>query len=329
MLGRARWSPIAGLVAALVATGCSAPANAPSPSPKATAASDATDPHGLSAPATASGRPTPSPSAGPTPAVVIAAGDIADCGLDGDERTAAIVEPMDGTVLTLGDHAYPDGTAAQFAECYDPSWGRFAERTRPALGNHDYHTDAAAPYFAYFGAAAGTLGEGWYSFDLGEWHIVALNSNCQLVGCTADSPQGRWLADDLAGTSARCALAYMHHPRWSTSTYGDQGQLAPLWSLLHDAGADVVLSGHAHVYERFAPVDANGAADLEQGTRQFVVGTGGRSLYQFGEARPTLESRSNASFGVLRLTLHADSYEWEFIPVDDGAFTDAGSAECS
>ena len=259
---------------------------------------------------------------------MLAAGDIASCEVDTDERTGEILGGLEGTVLTLGDHAYPDGTAAEFAECYEPSWGRFLDRTRPVLGNHDYHTDLAAPYFAYFGAAAGTSGEGWYSFDLGEWHVVALNSNCELVGCSADSPQGRWLAADLAESGARCTLAFWHHPRFSSGPDGDIPKMAELWRILYEAGADVVLSGHAHQYERLAPMDPSGVVDPERGVRQFVVGTGGRSLYAFGPVNPASEVRSNASFGVLKLTLRPDGYDWEFLPVDAGGFTDSGSAGC-
>ena len=263
---------------------------------------------------------------------MVAAGDLATCDADTDERTAelagGIVAEHDATIVTLGDHAYPDGTAAQWEGCYGPSWGRFATRTHPVLGNHDYHTDLAAPYFAYFGEAAGTPGEGWYSLEIGGWHVVALNSNCELVGCDADSPQGRWLAEDLAASDAACTLALFHHPRWSSGPEGDQGKVAELWRLLHAGGADVALSAHAHQYERLAPMDGAGGVHQEGGLRQFVVGTGGRSLYPFGAVNPGSEIRSDASFGVLELTLRPDGYDWEFVPVDDGGFTDSGSGSC-
>jgi acid phosphatase type 7 len=259
---------------------------------------------------------------------VLAAGDLAACDVTTDDAVADLVASLDGTVLTLGDHAYPNGTAAEFDSCYGPSWGRVRDRTRPVLGNHDYHTDLAAPYFDYFGPAAGTRGEGWYSFDVGAWHLVALNSNCELVGCSRDSRQGAWLAADLQAHRARCTLAFLHHPRWSSGPEGDQPKVGELWALLHEGGADVVVSGHAHVYERLAPMDADGAVDLEGGVRQFVVGTGGGSLYGFGAVHPASEVRSNTSYGVLQLTLRPDGYDWEFLPTDAGGFTDAGSAEC-
>ena len=284
---------------------------------------------------TSSARTTASPSGAPTttpgptaPPVVVAAGDLATCDATTDEMTAELVAGLEGTVLTLGDHAYPNGTAAEFANCYGPSWGRFVDRTRPVLGNHDYHTDLAAPYFAYFGPAAGTPGEGWYSFDVGEWHVVALNSNCELVGCSADSPQGAWLAADLAANPTRCTLALMHHPRWSSGPEGDQAKVAALFEILYEAGADVVLSGHAHMYERLAPMDPDGVADPQRGVRQFVAGTGGRSLYGFGPINPNSEVRSNASFGVLRLVLRPAAYDWEFLPAGDGTFRDADSDDC-
>lgn len=268
---------------------------------------------------------TPSPTA---PPVVLAAGDLAICQASTDDATAELVTGLDGTVLTLGDHAYANGTAVEFAECYAPTWGRFLDRTRPVLGNHDYHTDLGAPYFAYFGAAAGTPGEGWYSFDLGAWHLVALNSNCELVGCSRDSAQGQWLAADLAARPTHCTLAFMHHPRWSSGPEGDQAKVAELWTILVEGGADVVLSGHAHVYERLAPVDEAGMVDTERGVRQFVVGTGGRSLYGFGPINPASEVRANTSYGVLKLVLHEDRYDWEFLPTDAGGFTDSGSGTC-
>jgi acid phosphatase type 7 len=277
-----------------------------------------------------SGSPSASPS--PAPAVVVAAGDLATCETDTDDGTAALAAALvaehDATVLTLGDHAYPDGTEAEFAQCYAPSWGQLLPRTRPTLGNHDYHTALGAPYFAYFGDAAGTPGDGWYSFDLGDWHVVSLNSNCELVGCSVDSPQGQWLQEDLAASERGCTLAFFHHPRWSSGPEGDQAKVAELWRLLVEGGADVAVSGHAHQYERLAPTDAAGAIDAERGIRQFVVGTGGRSLYGFGPINPASEVRSNTSYGVLKLVLRPDGYDWEFVPTEPGEFTDAGAGSC-
>jgi hypothetical protein len=271
---------------------------------------------------------------GPT---LIAVGDIADCAEPGDEATAALVRRIDGTVATLGDHAYPSGSQQQFAECYDPSWGTVKTRTRPAPGNHDYETRNANGYFAYFGGAAGDPGRGYYSYDLGAWHIIVLNSNCDAVGgCEAGSSQGQWLRADLAAHPASCTLAYWHHPLFSSGKeHGGEEAMRPAWEMLYQAGADVVLAGHEHNYERFAPQDPNGQLDAQRGIRQFVVGTGGKSLYGFGRPLRTSEVRSAESFGVLGLTLRPNGYDWAFIPTGarggnrgDSRVIDDGSGDC-
>jgi hypothetical protein len=232
-------------------------------------------------------------------------------------------------VFTLGDNAYDSGTPEQFARCYEPTWGRFKKRTRPAVGNHDYRSLAAAPYFAYFGEAAGDPKKGYYSYDLGAWHVVVVNSNCgEIGGCRRGSPQEKWLREDLAAHPALCTLAMWHHPRFSSALHGDDPRMRDIWKALYDAGAEVVLSGHDHDYERFAPVDANGRADAEHGMRQIVAGTGGRHLYNWGLIHPTSEVRNNQTFGVLKLTLHPASYDWEFLPAAGSTFTDSGSSKC-
>lgn len=263
-------------------------------------------------------------------ATLIAAGDIASCTSDGDSQTAALIATVPGTVATLGDNAYPLGLPGQFAECYAPTWGAFKDRTRPAPGNHDYAVPGAPGYYGYFGAAAGQPGKGYYSYELGAWHIVAINSNCAAIGgCGNGSPQQRWLRADLAAHPATCTLAYWHHPRFSSGAeHGDDPAMTDIWQTLQDAGADVVLSGHDHDYERFAPQDAAGAADPAHGIREFVVGTGGASYYPFGPREANTEARNNTAFGVLVLTLRPDSYRWRFVPVADGAFTDQGSGAC-
>jgi hypothetical protein len=275
--------------------------------------------------------PTPSPSPSPSaqPLVVLAAGDIAACDSVGDEATAELLDILEGMVITLGDNVYPDGTAAEFADCYDPSWGRHLDRTRPSAGNHDYETEAAAAYFAYFGATAGTPGEGWYSYNLGAWRVLVLNSNCdEIGGCGPDSPQAAWLRADLAAHPTDCTLAYWHHPRWSSGEpHGSDPRTDALWRTLHEAGADLVLTAHDHLYERFVPMDATGSA-ADPGMVAFVVGTGGRSLYEFATALPTSAARDNSTYGVLQLTLHPDAYDWEFVPASDTGFTDAGSTDC-
>lgn len=264
--------------------------------------------------------------------VLIAAGDISNCNRTEDEATAQLLDNIPGTLVTLGDNAYPDGTLTQFNDCYGPSWGRHKARTRPAPGNHDYHTPGAAGYYSYFGAAASPLDsnctsncKGYYSYDLGAWHIIALNSEINLA---AGSAQELWLRADLASHQNVCTLAYWHKPRFSSGLHGNNSGVQPLWQALYDYGADVVLNGHDHAYERFAPQNPNGQADLAQGIRQFVVGTGGAGLYTFPIIRPNSEVRNNKSWGVLKITLHPTSYNWEFTPIAGQSFTDVGSAYC-
>jgi acid phosphatase type 7 len=262
--------------------------------------------------------------------VLVGAGDIADCKvLSPAARTAVLLDHIEGTVFTLGDDAYESGTPREFAECYGPTWGRHKARTRPVVGNHEYETSFARGYYDYFGAAAGDPTKGYYSYDLGAWHVVVINSNCgQVGGCGAESPQVAWLREDLAKHPAPCTAAMWHHPRYSSAEHGDDRTMRTIWQTLYDANADVVLSGHDHDYERFAPQDADSKADPSRGIRQFVVGTGGRELYPWKHADPNSEVKNNQTFGVLRLTLHADGYDWEFIPVDDQTFRDHGSAKC-
>jgi hypothetical protein len=256
--------------------------------------------------------------------VVLAAGDIADCNSSGDEATAALLDANEGTIVTLGDNAYENGTPQEFEQCYEPTWGRHKARTRPSPGNHEYNTPEAAGYFGYFGAAAGDPAKGYYSFDLGAWHIVSLNSERDTG---AAGGQVAWLRADLAATSADCVLAYSHRPRWTRGRYVDDAAMAPLWDVLYDAGADVVLAGHDHNYQRYPKFNTAGLPD-ESGVRSFVVGTGGRHRYSLvpDERR---EAGSDATWGVLKLTLHATSYDWQFVPVAGTSYDDSGSAACS
>jgi hypothetical protein len=271
--------------------------------------------------------------------LVAAAGDIA-CAPQG-ERPCAHAATADllqrtgpAAVLALGDQAYEDGTLDEYRALFDPTWGRFREILHPVPGNHDYHTPGAGGYFDYFngpGAAfgrAGARGSGWYSFDVGTWHVVALNSNCDKVGgCHAGSPQEHWLRADLAAHPAGCTLAFWHHPRFSSGPHGEAPEVQPLWQALEEAGADVVLSGHDHDYERFAPQTAAGLRDPARGLRQFVAGTGGRELRPISRSAPNSEVHDTTSFGVLLMTLAPSGYEWRFAPAV-GAFTDGGSAAC-
>jgi hypothetical protein len=269
------------------------------------------------------------PPATAAEAYLVAAGDIAGCPGTGDAATAALVALSPGTVATLGDNAYSGGTARQFANCYGPTWGQFKDRTRPSLGNHEYGTAGAAGYFEYFGAAAGAPGQGWYSYDLGDWHVVVLNSNCAQVACGPGSEQDRWLRADLAASTQECTLAYWHHPRFSSDAqHGDNAAVAPFWDALYEYGADLVLGGHAHVYERFRPQDPLGRSDPDFGIRQIVVGTGGRNHYGFSGVKAHSLVRNGDTFGVLQLTLRDGSYDWRFLPEAGKTFTDSGTSAC-
>jgi hypothetical protein len=262
---------------------------------------------------------------------VVAAGDIADCGSDGLQfpdafRTARLIAPTDTLVLTLGDNTYPVGAATEFADCFQATWGGFKERIRPSPGNHDYMTTDASAYFDYFGAAAGPDRRGYYSFDAGGWHFISLNSNADAV---LGSAQYAWLTADLAANSdTLCTLAYWHHPVFSSGPHGNDRRMADAFHLLHASGAEIVLVGHDHVYERFAPQDAAGNADPERGVRSFTVGTGGARLYSLRKPQPNSEVRDASTHGVLRLTLSSNGYRWAFVPVLDSAPRDEGAADC-
>ena len=275
----------------------------------------------------ASARPSPDPE--PT-AVLVGAGDIVDCrDLTGAEATAKLFDQISGTVMAVGDLAYPDGSKENF-QCYDKTWGRARSRTRPSPGNHEFHAAGATPYFEYFGAAAGDPKTGYYSYDLGSWHIIVLNSECKDVGgCEAGSPQEKWLRADLASHPVACTLAYWHKPLFSSgSAHGNDLTVKPLWDALYDANADVIINGHDHDYERFAPQTPDGAPDSLRGIREFVVGTGGKSHRPFTAPKPNSEVRDAMAFGVLKLTLKANSYDWQFIPEEGKTFTDSGSGAC-
>ena len=275
--------------------------------------------------------PTPEPTPTPPPAagdVLVGAGDIASCGLTTDSATAKLVAGIGGTVFTAGDNAYETGSAADYANCYQPTWGAFFDRTFPVPGNHEYETSAASGYFSYFGGRAGPVGAGWYAYDMGSWRIYALNSNCFVVGCDAGGAQERWLREDLAANPRACVLAYWHHPRFSSGQHGNDAEVAPLWDALYEAGAEVIVNGHDHDYERFAPQTPSAAANSSGGIRQFVVGTGGASLRGFGTVRANSQVRNSSTHGVLKLTLDTGSYAWQFVPIAGKSFTDAGTATC-
>jgi acid phosphatase type 7 len=263
-------------------------------------------------------------------AVLVGAGDIADCkDLSGAKATAKLLEKIPGTVMAVGDLAYPDGTKENF-ECYDKTWGRAKSRTHPAPGNHEFHSSGATPYFEYFGAAAGDPKTGYYSYELGTWHIIVLNSECKDIGgCNAGSAQEKWLRADLAAHPTACTLAYWHKPLFSSgNAHGNDPVVKPFWQALYDANAEIVINGHDHDYERFALQNSDGAADPARGIREFVVGTGGRSHRPFATPKPNSEFRNADAYGVLKLTLKPKSYDWEFIPEAGKSFTDSGTGTC-
>jgi hypothetical protein len=278
-----------------------------------------------------SGPVDPSP---PLPAeTILVAGNIATCGTTNDEATASILDTIPGTIFTLGDNAFPDGTVDAYTGCYEPSWGRHKARTWASLGNHEYRTGTAAPYFDYFGDRAGPRDLGYYSLNLGNWHIIVLNINDVTVNDTtpfAGSAQDQWLQADLAKHKQRCALAITHNPRFfSSDTVGwtSSAYVTDVWRRLYDAGVDVVLAGQQHDYERMAPMTPNGVPDNAAGIREFNVGTGGESTETMIAIADHSEARSDA-FGVLKLTLDAGSYSWEFVPVTAGQFSDSGTGSC-
>jgi hypothetical protein len=285
-----------------------------------------------------------------TAAVVVGAGDIASSGSTGDEATAQLLGNITegntkGTVLALGDNAYEEGSLAQYNTYYDPTWGDYKTRTRPAVGNHEYRTGPYPPgasgYFDYFGTeAAGERDKGYYSYDQGAWHIVVLNSECLYwPDGSKDGPSGcsslrqanmiEWLKGDLdAHSTTACTLAYFHQPRFSSGNGGNALETRPIWAALYAANADVVLSAHDHIYERFAPQTPDGTFNTARGIREFVVGTGGKNHGGIGTIKANSKVRNTTTFGVLKLTLNATSYSWKFVPVAGKTFTDSGTTSC-
>jgi len=264
-------------------------------------------------------------------AILVGAGDIADCAdLSGAEATAKLLEAIPGQVFTAGDNAYPAGTKEQFDQCYDKTWGRVKSRTRPSVGNHEFHSGGATPYFDYFGSAAGDPSNGYYSYELGYWHIVVLNSECAEVGgCGTGSRQEKWLRADLASHPAACTLAYWHKPLFSSGgKHGNDPEMKSFWQDLYAVKAAIVINGHDHDYERFAPQNPDGKLEAARGVREIVAGTGGKNHRPFGKPLATSEVRNADTFGVLKLTLRPKSYEWEFLPEAGKTFHDSGSGLC-
>ena len=256
--------------------------------------------------------------------VLVGAGDIAKDG-GGAAQTAKLLDRIPGTVFTTGDNAYPNGSSSDYSGNYERTWGRHKARTRPSPGNHEYNTSGASPYYKYFGANAGPSGRGYYSYDIGDWHIISLNSN---IDMSAGSAQERWLRADLAANNKECTLAYWHHPRFSSGTHGSSTASKALWQALYEAGAEVVVVGHDHNYQRFAPQTADGKKDLQRGIREFVAGTGGASHYTFASPIANTEAYNVDTYGVLKLTLGPGTYSWDFIPVDGKSYANRGSGTC-
>jgi acid phosphatase type 7 len=293
-------------------TATSTPALTQSPVPSAATSTPTSNP-------TATRTPTSAPTSSDS-AVLVGAGDITNCSRTQDEQTAQLLDKIPGTVFTAGDNAYVNGTYTEYLNCYDPTWGRHKSRTNPSPGNHDYLTSGAAGYFQYFNNIPS-----YYAYDLGAWRIYSLNSE---IGVSLSSAQVAWLADDLSANPRQCVLAYWHKPRWSSgSNHGDNMNMQAIWQLLYDAGAELVLNGHEHHYERFSEMNGSGAA-VSQGLREIVVGTGGASLYPFGSPKAASQVRNNNSYGVLKLTLHPNGYDWQFVPAGTATFTDTGSDTC-
>lgn len=252
-------------------------------------------------------------------AVLVGAGDISKCDHSGDTRTAKLLQSIPGTVFTTGDNVYDSGTLAEYLRCYEPTWGQYKARTMPVPGNHEYVTNGAAGYFSYFNVPE------YYAYDRGAWRIYALNSE---IDTSAQSEQAKWLQADLAQNPRSCVMAYWHRARWSSGKHhGSDSKMQVIWDILYDANAELVVTGHEHHYERFAPMDKNGNA-VSVGLQAFVVGTGGANKYPFGNILPASQARNDNTYGVIKLTLHPTMYEWEFIPVEGGTFTDRGSQGC-
>jgi acid phosphatase type 7 len=327
--------------AVLLFGGQSLPAGPPEPGPSSPGAVALPAPSGPSAapPTTRPSRATPARPARlgvgagaaglAQVATILAAGDIATCKHADDEATARLLERLSGTIVAVGDLAYPEGSAAAFRKCYGPSWGSFAARTRPVIGNHEYLGSVAA-YLEYFDGRGPMPGRTWYAFDVGPWRAYVLDSDCtESGGCGVRSPEGRWLAADLAANPRTCSIAFMHHPRFSTGHHGNDVALVPLWDILYRAHVDVVVSGHDHDYERFALLTPEGRRAPDRGIREFVVGTGGAPLRSFPRrAAPATQVRNSTTHGILQLRLDGHGYAWRFVPVAGRSFTDSGEGLC-
>ncbi|MEO8256051.1 MAG: metallophosphoesterase [Acidobacteriota bacterium] len=255
--------------------------------------------------------------------MLVGAGDIGMCATGGAAQTARLLDGIAGTVFTTGDNAYMRGTADEFRNCYEPTWGRHRARTRPVPGNHEYETGGAG-YYAFFGDRAGPGGAGYYSYGVGPWRVIALNSE---ISSVPGSAQMEWLREELVSPRSLCTAVYWHRPLFTSGPNGDNPDLRNVWRTLYEANVDLVINGHDHIYERFAPQDPDGRPDFQRGIRQFIVGTGGATLYQFPQVRANSEARASV-WGVAVFTLSSGGYQWEFVPVEGAGFRDSGAGVC-
>ena len=278
----------------------------------------------------ACGEDQPSPTRERESVSFVGAGDIAQGSNQQDKATSQLIRGRpDAVVFTAGDNAYAAGTLSEFNSYYEPNWGTFKSRTHPTPGNHEYDhsSGTAAGYYDYFDAAAGERGKGYYAYDVGSWRVLALNTNCDEGRDYLCTDQVAWIRQDLSANSARCEIAYGHHPLFSSGTHGSQAMVRPLWDALYEQGTDLYIGAHDHLYERFAPQSPNGKRDDTRGIREFVVGTGGASLYSWGTIRPNSEFRDNTRHGVIELVLRDGSYEWRFVDTS-GVVVDSGTGSC-
>ncbi|PKN86727.1 MAG: alkaline phosphatase [Chloroflexi bacterium HGW-Chloroflexi-8] len=270
---------------------------------------------------------TPTPMSSPTPVTLAAVADIAICGQESDDQTAALISDWNADIIIAGDANNEDGTLWQYQNCFQPSWGQYLSRIHPVAGNHDYYNDPIGNYYFYFGERAGEPDKGYYSFDLGDWHIVGLNSNCGFLPCGPSSDQVAWLKEDLSKTQKECTLAFWHVPRWNSGPAKHANWVQSFWDVLYDAGADVVVNGHDHHYERTGKIDAKGLPDKQNGIVEFIVGTGGAGHYYLETPFPFSEKMIFGEFGVLKLVLEPQSYLWQFINIE-GEVLDEGKNVC-
>ena len=273
--------------------------------------------------------PTTSPTitATPTPVTLAAVADIAICGQESDDQTAALIADWNAEIIIAGDANNEDGTLWQYQNCFEPSWGQYFDKIHTVAGNHDYYSDPINNYYTYFGDRAGEAGKGYYSFDLGDWHIVGLNSNCGYVPCGASSEQVAWLKQDLAENQDRCTLAFWHVPRWNSGPAKHANWVQPFWYELYKGGAEIVINGHDHHYERTGKIDAEGLPDKQNGLIEFIVGTGGAGHYYLEDAFAFSEKMIFGEFGVLKLTLEPERFQWQFISIENEVL-DEGESDC-